>query len=1239
MFRHRLHERMDLALGTPLTVVSAAAGYGKSMLVSHWAESLEGPCAWLSLGEEDGDLRGFIEYFLAAIDDVAPDACQTTQGLVTAAELPPVPVVAGHLINDLDAIDTPCAIVLDDYHRIDRGSAVHDLMAGLLKYPPRHVHFVLITRQDPPLPLTSLRASNQITEIRLKDLQFTAPETAELLTRLVGLPVSEQALTNLQHEVEGWAAGLRLVALALRHVADPDSFLHDLRGGLSHTQEYLFHEVLASRTPEVRDCLLRSSILDRFCAGVLDAIYEPGAGSMEQAPGGQELLEKLQQENLFTIALDAHGEWFRYHHLFQELLLRQLKRHSEPSEIAALHHRASEWFESHGSIVESIQHALTAGKDVYAAEIVERHRHDEFDADRWYVVERWINMLPTATVMQRPSLLLTGGWVAYCRHQLERIPLLIEQCEALSEGQELAETIAGELEFFRGSWAYWSGDAESSRRHLEEARAAFGGTSGYIDGETEIALGLARCISGDSELAVRALEDRIRGTAGSEGVFFAKMIGGLVLAHLLSGDLQRALAAAKRMRLAAIDSRIRNHEAWADYFEGFAHLQANELDSAALHFGRTVEKRYIHETRAAIDAFAGLALAQQLMGRQDEAQDTLGLLQQWTVELNDPECLAVADSCNARLSILRGDFIPVESMAPSVSEEITPGTLFLWLECPNITRARVFIATQTEQSLRAATDVLHNLRSHSEGWFFSCTTIEIAVLQALVLELQGRQDEAESILVEAIDLARPGGWVRPFVEAGPVMAGMLQRLEEQADEREYVDRVLAAFEDRSVAAPTETPSAPPVFPSPAPRAERSPVSGRPAPDALTNRELDVLELLAERLQSKEIAARLCVSTHTVNDHLKHIYQKLGVKAPSGSGAGHRSGNPQTPVIPKIRPPNPSRFSATPLNTPSFPPIYGDSRRVVRMQTEDMESTGFLTGYQPLQRRHEMRSRFITHGDFHRLLARPGAHPEPRKRSVPGSQLPRRHGADVGQPGAARLVPRGRCTFAMTATRCADSDGEPIALDPEERGSLDVNSYAIGLTYGDRAQDPRWQLRLRDLSRLHRQQVRGPDPRHQRKGRHRIHRPLHPADHPRLEHRSGPTSRPASASTPPPAATKPAQTTTSAWGCGASRSSAGPRSTSMRRKSWNFATTAFYETHTKKKDTDIKVGDILTLEGGLGKSFMEGAINVGIAYYAQWKITGDDPGQDLQPVFDEFFGKHRGFGVGPEMTFPIATKRS
>jgi LuxR family maltose regulon positive regulatory protein len=340
--------------------------------------------------------------------------------------------------------------------------------------------------------------------------------------------------------------------------------------------------------------------------------------------------------------------------------------------------------------------------------------------------------------------------------------------------------------------------------------------------------------------------------------------------------MPRARRDAQRLADVARRGGLRNTAAWAWYFEACTHLHAFELEPAAALFTRAAELRYVLESRTAVDALAGLALTRQLLGQREEADEAAGQLREFAQELGDPEALSVAGSCGSRLALLRGEASPAPPVAELAGDGPAPGELFLWLEVPALTHARVLVGVGPEASLEEATERLTVLRNASEGWRFTGQLIEISVLQALALEKQGRSAEARKALEESLALARPGGWLRPYVEAGGVMVGMLDGLRGTPEADDVARRVAAALEEREgttrseagVAVAAATPTA---------QAARPSAAGvrRPLED-LTNRELDILELLAQRLQNKEIADRLSISPQTVNYHLKHVYQKLEV---------------------------------------------------------------------------------------------------------------------------------------------------------------------------------------------------------------------------------------------------------------------------------------------------------------------------------------------------------------------------
>jgi LuxR family maltose regulon positive regulatory protein len=392
---HRPHllEQLDQRRSRPLTLVSAPAGYGKSVLIHSWVESCDITSAWVSLDKNDNDLRTFTTYFVAAVKTLFSGACRNTQALLNASDLPPIAILVANLLNELDLIEQSFIVVLDDFHLIEDESVL-DLIIKLLRHPPRTMHLVLIGRQDPAVSISTLRAQGFVTEIRTQDLRFNELETATFLELVLGTQVDSVTTTALQKKTEGWVTGLRLAALSMRHRGGLDLKLLKLQADSQYVMEYLFTEVLSRQPPEIRQYLLGTAILDRFCAPLCEAVCAPGAEPFTCDTGGYEFISWLKKENMFLIPLDAENRWFRFHHLFQKLLFNQLKRHFSSEDINALHAQASAWFTENGLIDEAFRHALAAGDVNGAAQLVGQNRQAELNADRWYVLEKWLSMLP-----------------------------------------------------------------------------------------------------------------------------------------------------------------------------------------------------------------------------------------------------------------------------------------------------------------------------------------------------------------------------------------------------------------------------------------------------------------------------------------------------------------------------------------------------------------------------------------------------------------------------------------------------------------------------------------------------------------------------------------------------------------------------------------------------------------------------------------------------------------------------
>ena len=871
--RDPLIEMMNRARERPLTLVSAPAGYGKSVLVAQWCEQLDWPTAWLSLDADDSDLRTFLEYFLAALDDVLPDACKATQELLEAASLLPVPVVANYLLNDLDAMDTPCTMVLDDYHRIEALSPVQELMRRMLAHPPRKFHFIMLTRHDPPLDLPNLRARHSINDVRLQDLCFTANEIAEFLNVKQDLSISDSAIKTLDLNVEGWAAGLRLVAMALRHIDDPDTFSKGLQGGLPQIQDYLLREVLGSQKPGVRDFLLASSTLDRFCVELLDTIY--ASQDINENPGftASDFLQELQRNNLFTISLDAGGKWFRYHHLFQELLRNELQRDRGPDYISALRLRASQWLEGEGLIDEAIQHALAAEDVERAAELVARHRHDALNESQWYVLDRWLALVSTGAVQQNAELLMARTWItlSYYYHVEAAQPLLAE-VESLVGDKSGGEQVRSELAVCRGYVSWLMGNGAESLQHLDDRIERIPVSHVDFRSHAEMVFAQAKQMVGRKDEGLRFVDNILAHSEPLKMMREARLTITRVFIHVVAGDLLGAEVANRRMWEIVKRGSPAYVPIWTSYMQGVIHLQRCEWEAAVEHLGKSVANRFMHHARAAVDSMIGLMLAHQALGQEDDAQATLQTLNAYIAPLGDPAMENLALSAEARLSILQGR----PGAARRRLEAIEPppeGAWLWWLDIPSITRCQTLMAAGSPDGLVKAEARLRECAEVSEAQHNSYQLIRVLTLLATAYERQGKTEEALRTLERAVTMAGGGNLLLPFVELGMPMVDLLNKL---STENVFVSRVKRLVNDFGSPSHSFTTGEVGTGKPPLPKLDgEHMVAGRNR-EELTNRELDILRLLTQRMQNKEIAARLNISYHTVDSHLKQIYHKLGV---------------------------------------------------------------------------------------------------------------------------------------------------------------------------------------------------------------------------------------------------------------------------------------------------------------------------------------------------------------------------
>jgi LuxR family maltose regulon positive regulatory protein len=863
--RDRLLVQLGQGRGCNLTLVSAPAGYGKTTLISRWLETLDRPSAWVSLDESENDPRLFIRYIIRAAESIHPAVCQATRALIISPELPPVRAIIETLTNDLIAAPSNFILALDDYYRISN-QAIHDLINGLLAYPTENIHLVIISRFDPPLNLSSLRAGGQMTEIRTHDLRFTVPETAAFLEKITGMELEPVLVEKVAAKYEGWVTGMRLLVLALKRHGHLELLLEDIPADNQYAREYLFYEVLDQLPTKERKMLMYTALFERFCAPLCEALDTVDAETKATAINGWDFINSIRKRNLFVVSLDTENQWYRYHHIFQKLLVNQLQRHFPPKAVNAVHRRASAWFAENGLIDEAIRYALASGDVDGAAQFVEQNRLTLLNAERWYVLEKWLSRLPDTVIQRRPELLLAQVWIQYFHFRLTRIPSLLDVAESLLSHKPKEKLLYGEIYLFRGVCCFLQGDGAPSLKYIEDALERIPTTYHMIRGFAESYFGFAGQMHGQTERILDVLSGLIHHRSLHDARKVRVMLS-LVGVHMVSGSL--ALAATLNQQLKNFATRIESitNAALSSWFQGVIHFCRNELDMAIECFSQAAEACFIFPKRVSVDCLAGLALAYQATQQTDKVSATMARLLEYIHSSKDSTFLEVAHSCRARLSLMKGE-APFASDLPGIDTASGGRSLFIFLEIPGITQCRVLLAEGSDTSLREAEKRLQALLRLSQAQHNTLQMIGIMVLQALALQKQGRTDEALAALETAVELARPGGFIRPFVESGPTVEGLLKRLAEKDVAVDYIGQLLDAFkaDQNGVKRGTFEPLA----------GGRPSVSNQPLIAPLSHRELDILDLLARRQRNKEIAAQLFISPETVKKHLYNIYRKLGV---------------------------------------------------------------------------------------------------------------------------------------------------------------------------------------------------------------------------------------------------------------------------------------------------------------------------------------------------------------------------
>jgi LuxR family transcriptional regulator, maltose regulon positive regulatory protein len=873
--RPRLLHHLQQGLERALTLISAPAGFGKSTLLADWLVSFAIPATWFSLEPQDNDLSRFLSYLRAALQTYDPQLRARTLALHHPLSSPPLEAVLTLLMNDLQARMTGdrahLVLVLDNYQVITDES-IHAVLSFLLEHLPAHLHLVLASRQDPPLPLALLRGRDDLLELRAADLQFTHGETATYLVEVMGLPLSAEESALLHDRTEGWITGLQLAALSLQGRDDPSGFIANFNGSHHYVADYLLEEVLSRHSEAIQDFLLQTSILDRLSGPLCDAVLAQH--------DSQAQLGFLEQANLFLVPLDDERRWYRYHHLFAQVLQHHLQR-TAPTLIPELHRRASRWYEQHGFFVEAISHALAAAFEE-ADDLIGQCAWTSILASQWQKLYEWLHTLPEILVVAHPSLrLLYALALMYTKHweqasaHLQAIEGGLDPAEDTHNAQ--ACLLLGQVNACRSLLARLCGDLELcvafAQRALERlpetestpltrllrVEAGFNATHAYL-------------VDGDVTPARECLLAELVADGHVSGYRLLTLRGRTLLARLqvLQGRLKQA--AATYEEVAQVILGPEELQLLVDnpaYYFGLGDLlrEWNELEAAQQYLARGLDllkEAYAVGADKVWLGYATLARLQQARGRHDQALATLDAFLQLAQQRHfAPLLLAQAAALQAQLKLAQGELPAARQWAASSGLPTDDGLCYP-REPAYLTLARIRLAEElvspTECGLADVLRLLERLLAQAETNERMHSVLEILLVLAQVLEGQGDRTAALATLGRALVLAEPEGYVRLFLDEGPALLTLLRQGQRHGLAPRYIARLLEAAGALGATA----------FPSPTPTATA-------LVEPLTARECDVLQLMQDGASNREIACQLVLSVNTVKKHVLNICSKLNVQ--------------------------------------------------------------------------------------------------------------------------------------------------------------------------------------------------------------------------------------------------------------------------------------------------------------------------------------------------------------------------
>lgn len=847
--RNDLLNYLDLNKDKPFTLVSAPAGYGKSVTISSWLDENSSLYAWVSLGKDENDIRSFVELLQMGLNKALGYKLKKLGNLVDGGELPPVSIIAEHLINDLDTVSQELILVLDDFHLINNVKIL-ELVNILLKYPPQHINLVIITRFDPMLDLNTLKAYNRMNEIRASELSFNLDEINELFSKITDVKLEKDTINYLKERTEGWVTGLRLASFIAKDNTDKGQVLKELKGSFHLINEYLVNEVVKRQSKEVQQYLYRVSLLESFSAELIDSII---TSDKDFELSGTSFIQILKDLNLFVIPLDNEGNWYRFHRLFQEILKTKTHKEVLVAELNDIYLKASNWFAKNNFIDEGIENAIKGSNLPKAVEIVEENWRSTMNNGKWFLVVKWLSKIPESYIAKSQELLLAQSWQYYYHFNVSGVLDNMNKIESMPNSKKYV----AEISLFKGYSAYFMAEGEKCFKYINQSLELFEIDDVEFRSQSEILFGLSGQMCGKLDLVKSKTVKWLKEHKNLHPLRESCLLWSLAFTIYIEGDLDNAWYYASKLEKVSKKANIHNFYAWSKYLMGLIDLQRGKVDTSITYLNEAKEHRYAHFTRASVDGIATLAVLYQILGDEKMHNEMLSELKELNEFLED----------------IYDDFVvstvaKIKTLAKRNSENLPwiNNATFIpqlgkmsWYIQPDFVWSKSLIEIGTSEAINKAQNYLLQLKDINKSHHNNIQLISIYNLLADSFIKIGNTIEALNYIKKSTAISQQSGIIFPFSEYGNEFLSLLEKtnFKDIAALESLID-----FKSKSQFKGAELKDS-----------QRNKIHSSLKVN-LSFREMEILQLVSKGFRNKEIANKLFISEGTIKKHVYNITHKL-----------------------------------------------------------------------------------------------------------------------------------------------------------------------------------------------------------------------------------------------------------------------------------------------------------------------------------------------------------------------------